>query len=97
MLQALQGVLQWQFGRRIPKESASKELFGRRQHDSEKLGAFMADLRCLIRQSYSEFTTEVQEELALWAFLRRLQTNCPCEHVRLAAPGSLMVALKEAE
>lgn len=72
------------------REEACEELAGRQRGEGERLGTFMADIRRLARRGYPSFSAEVQEELALQAFLRGLQ-----EHVCIAFPSLLMVVLAE--
>lgn len=66
---AIQGALHHCFGQHMPREDACKKLSGQQQRGRENLGAFTADL---LRQGYPDFSADVQEELALQAFLRGL-------------------------
>lgn len=77
--------------KRTPEKSSSAN--SNRTEQSLALLHFYFDLQCLLRQGYLDFSTDVQEKLALHAFLRGLCLQRLCEHVHLALPASLMLAL----
>lgn len=96
-LNALKTALQRRFGK-VPAASVQRRLLReRRRERGETLGVLTADLLTLVQQAYPSFPGEVQQQLALDAFLEALRPEALQRHVQLAAPASLEDALKEAE
>ncbi|MGH0149099.1 UNVERIFIED_CONTAM: hypothetical protein FKN15_014306 [Acipenser sinensis] len=85
------------FGSAEPAVNLRQRLASRSRQPGEKLGVFAAEVRYLARKGYPTFTAEAQEDLATEAFLRGLTPESLRQHVRLSAPTSLELALKQAK
>lgn len=94
---ALTAALERRFGRRTSTDHMRDQLSGRRRHEGESLGTFAADVRFLAQRGYPLFDANVQEELALHAFMQALTPDRLRQHIKLLAPLSLAEALAEAE
>lgn len=93
----LKTAIQHRFGRRLYADDARDQLAKRQRGIGESLGAYAADLRTYARRGHPNFSEEVQEELAVQAFIRGLQPERLREHLRLHVPDTLAAALAEAE
>ncbi|MGH0132156.1 UNVERIFIED_CONTAM: hypothetical protein FKN15_034862 [Acipenser sinensis] len=95
--QAVLTALDRRFGSAEPAVNLRQRLASRSRQPGEKLGVFAAEVRYLARKGYPTFTAEAQEDLATEAFLRGLTPESLRQHVRLSAPTSLELALKQAK
>ncbi|MGH0151371.1 UNVERIFIED_CONTAM: hypothetical protein FKN15_020120 [Acipenser sinensis] len=95
--QAVLTALDRRFGSTEPAVNLRQRLASRSRQPGEKLGVFAAEVRYLARKGYPTFTAEAQEDLATEAFLRGLTPESLRQHVRLSAPTSLELALKQAK
>ncbi|RXM98469.1 hypothetical protein EOD39_13086 [Acipenser ruthenus] len=74
-----------------------QRLASRNRRPREKVGVFAAEIRYLPRKGYPHFTTEVQEDLAMEAFLWGLTPDAFCRHIWLTTPAYLALALTQAK
>ncbi|MGH0182433.1 UNVERIFIED_CONTAM: hypothetical protein FKN15_009574 [Acipenser sinensis] len=72
-------------------------LASRNRRPREKVGVFAAEIRYLTRKGYPHFTTEVQEDLAMEAFLWGLTPDAFRRHIWLTTPAYLELALTQAK
>lgn len=95
--QAIERALKHRFCRHAHADDARDKLVSRQREEGESLGGYAADLCFYARHGYPTFHAEVQDELALQAFVRGLQPERLREHIRLHAPKTLTAALAESE
>ncbi|RXM98752.1 hypothetical protein EOD39_12681 [Acipenser ruthenus] len=95
--QAVLTALDRHFGSAEPAVNLRQHLASRSRRPGEKLGMFAAEVHYLTRKGYPSFTAEAQEDMATEAFLRGLTPESLRQHVRLSAPASLELAMKQAK
>lgn len=96
-LRELKDALRGRFGRQPAQPAAKQMLSVRRRGRGEDIGKLAAEVALLVRLAYPSFSRAAQEQLTLDFFTNALEPGELRRHVLLAAPGSVKLAVAEAE